>query len=90
MAFGGSQVTRERESGALVSLGDDLKPRRRTGRRSARRSSAWGCGEYDGVIDFDKAMGGPSTRRGCCQPMAVATTCTPTMPAASRWPMPST
>lgn len=25
MAFGGSQVTRERESGALVSLGDDLK-----------------------------------------------------------------
>ena len=25
MAFGGSQVTRERESGALISLGDDLK-----------------------------------------------------------------
>ena len=25
MQFGGSQVTRERESGALVSLGDDLK-----------------------------------------------------------------
>jgi hypothetical protein len=25
MAFGGSQVTRERESGALVSIGDDLK-----------------------------------------------------------------
>ena len=25
MAFGGSQVTRERESGAVISLGDDLK-----------------------------------------------------------------
>ena len=36
MAFGGSQVTRERGSGALVSIGDDLKP------SSSKRRSA-GC-----------------------------------------------
>ena len=64
MTFGVSQVTRERESGALVSLGDDLKAAATDAHEEVRDVPRRGPGEYDGVIDFDKAMRGASTRRG--------------------------
>src|SRR5713101_4810555 len=53
MAFGGSQVTRERESGQLVSLGDDLK--------AAATDSMKKCSTFLGVglhLYAEKPIGG--------------------------------
>ena len=53
MAFGGSQVTRERESGGLVSLGDDLK--------AAATDALKKCATFLGVglhLHADKPIGG--------------------------------
>jgi hypothetical protein len=53
MAFGGSQVTREREPGALISLGDDLK--------SASTDCLKKCATFLGVglhLYADKPLGG--------------------------------
>jgi hypothetical protein len=53
MAFGGSQVTRERESGALISLGDDLK--------AAATDSLKKCATFLGValhLYAEKPIGG--------------------------------
>ena len=59
MAFGGSQVTRERESGSVVSLGDDLK--------AAATDSLKKCATFLGVglhLYAEKPIGGrPSLPR---------------------------
>jgi Rad52/22 family double-strand break repair protein len=59
MAFGTSQVTRERESGQLVSLGDDLK--------AAATDSLKKCATFLGVglhLYADKPLNGSAPRPG--------------------------
>src|SRR5262245_19471535 len=73
MAFGGSQVTRERESGALVSLSDDLK--------AAATDSMKKCATLLGVglyLYAEKPIGGraPAARGVAAPPRP-----TPTPPA---------
>ena len=45
---------------------------------------------YDAVIDFDLATRDPPTRQNSCRYTTRETTCTRTMQATRRWPMPST
>jgi len=68
MAFGGSQVTRERESGALISLGDDLK--------AASTDAMKKCATFLGVglhLYAEKAIGGraPAARGVAAPPRPV-------------------
>ena len=68
MAFGGSQVTRERESGGVVSLGDDLK--------AAATDALKKCATFLGVglhLYADKPIGGraPAPRPGAPAPTRV-------------------
>jgi hypothetical protein len=59
MAFGTSQVTRERESGQLVSLGDDLK--------AASTDAMKNCATFLGVglhLYADKPLNGTAPRPG--------------------------
>ena len=70
MAFGGSQVTRERESGGVVSLGDDLK--------AAATDALKKCATFLGVglhLYADKPIGGraPAPRSGTTAPTRAAT-----------------
>jgi hypothetical protein len=46
-------------------------------------------GEYDGVIDFDRAVRDPAHRSDCFPPTTAVITCTPTTPAWPPWPTPS-
>jgi hypothetical protein len=85
MAFGGSQVTRERESGSVVSLGDDLK--------AAATDALKKCSTFLGVglhLYADKPIGGrASTQRpGAPAPTRAAPVAPPRTPPPPPGPRP--
>ena len=83
MAFGGSQVTRERESGALISLGDDLK--------SASTDALKKCATFLGVglhLYAEKPIAGraPAARGVAAPPRPARTPVNGTRPGAGAQP----
>ena len=83
MAFGGSQITRERESGSAVSLGDDLK--------AAATDALKKCATFLGVglhLYAEKPIGGrvPTPRPGASPARTVAAPPRAAAPNGEPWP----